>query len=251
MLLFGLKRKSPGFILPWIIIILVDTVASFVIFMMKSIGSKFEIEPLKVFAICAYFVLNIYFLASVSVHYKDLRRQKKITRQLASGLTLDSSGKSLNLLKLENLTFLLFQMRSPSWILNYIHFQALDRKALKVWKVMILFFIDDQRKCSTGLIDWMLLANVPKILARYLPRQSLSFRPWNAVLVKASQQQRPSIFTDWYESDPPLRDANRPELNRRTSVLKVKGLCWNWFSFHSKLSKGNKVILDSGSRQGL
>lgn len=97
LLIFGLKRKSPGLILPWIIIVLVDTVASFVLFLNKSISAKFDIEPLKIFAICAYFVLSIYFLASVSVYYQDLRRQKKITRQLASTLTLDSAaGKQLS-----------------------------------------------------------------------------------------------------------------------------------------------------------
>ena len=85
-----------------------------------------------------------------------------------------------------------------------------------------------QRKCSTGRIDCMLFAKFPKILAAYFPRQSLNILPRKVGLVKASQQHRPSITTDWYELDPEapaplLRVEKRPEFNFLASVFKLNG----------------------------
>ena len=71
----------------------------------------------------------------------------------------------------------------------------------------------------------MLFASLPKILAAYFPRQSRNILPRKVGLVKASQQHRPSITTDWYEFDTALllRVEKRPEFNFLASVFKLNG----------------------------
>ena len=94
----------------------------------------------------------------------------------------------------------------------------------------------------------MLFDKEPRILELNFPLQSLNFRPLKPGLEKASQQQRPLISIDWYDTEFLVK---RPEDSLRASVRKFNGLWVKSLPFQSKLSNGYNVALDSGSKQGL
>ena len=83
-------------ILPWIIINVVDTIGGMIIFILKIVSYKTQVNPAKVTAAVCYFILTMYFIISVNAYYRALRRQKRLALQvLKSNTTLNSAGKIL------------------------------------------------------------------------------------------------------------------------------------------------------------
>ena len=83
-------------ILPWIIINVVDTIGGMIIFILKIVSYKTQVNPAKVTAAVCYFILTMYFIISVNAYYRALRRQKRLALQvLKSNSTLNSAGKIL------------------------------------------------------------------------------------------------------------------------------------------------------------
>merc|ERR1712020_538389 len=96
LLILGIRKNATGMILPWIIINIVDTMGGMIIFILKIVSYKTQVNPAKVTAAVCYFILTVYFIISVNAYYRALRRQKRLALQvLKSNSTLNSAGKIL------------------------------------------------------------------------------------------------------------------------------------------------------------
>jgi len=106
LLIIGIRKNATGMILPWIIINVVDTIGGMIIFILKIVSYKTQVNPAKVTAAVCYFILTMYFIISVNAYYRALRRQKRLALQvLKSNSTLNSAVPGVSLSTTELHTF--------------------------------------------------------------------------------------------------------------------------------------------------
>ena len=89
----GVRRYATGLILPWVVINVVDTAGGLIIFILKVASKRAILSTSKTVAAVCYFVMTIYFIASVQAYYQSLRRQKRLARQILRSNSTLASGK--------------------------------------------------------------------------------------------------------------------------------------------------------------
>ena len=100
----GLKKllhfkQFSGFILPWLIVNIVDLGATFVFFVMRLVTQNPSLGGVKILSAVVYHMVAVYFIYTVFVYYINLKKRKKAAAKLVlRDLELEDSfnGKKTN-----------------------------------------------------------------------------------------------------------------------------------------------------------
>ena len=75
-------KQFSGFILPWLIVNIVDLGATFVFFVMRLVTQNPSLGGVKILSAVVYHMVAVYFIYTVFVYYINLKKRKKAAAKL-------------------------------------------------------------------------------------------------------------------------------------------------------------------------
>ena len=75
-------KNYSGWILPWLIVTVVDLGATFIVFISRLVSGIPPMGTAKILIAILYQIVTIYFIGIVMTYYKKLKRQKKLVKNL-------------------------------------------------------------------------------------------------------------------------------------------------------------------------
>merc|ERR1719228_631777 len=78
-LIVGLRQRKPSLIIPWIVVFMIQTIGTFIVFI-SHVASPKSLSVIKCIAISGYFLLAVYFIVCVYSYHQILKIQKRNAR---------------------------------------------------------------------------------------------------------------------------------------------------------------------------